>query len=1234
MAWTESQRKAIEIRDKNLLVAAAAGSGKTAVLVERIIRQVLDGEWDVDRLLVVTFTHAAAEEMRIRIEAALREKLEQEEDEGQQERLERQLILLSGAAISTLHSFCQDLIRQNFSALDLDPEFRIGGEQELRLMQQDVLEELFEAEYERGEKGFLEFADVLGGDERGDEKLHELVLRLYHYSMSQPFPGDWLRSLPAALRLSEGAGLRDTPWYESIRRELRMGLEGALEEARRALDALGMLGAEAYEKTAAADTALLESLLEALESEDWEGLRRAFSSATFERLGRMSKEDADRKEAADLALKGPREHYKKVVADFQKKYFQETEGELAEDMAMAAGDMEVLCSLTEKFGAAFSAAKHQKSVVDFNDLEHYALELLCERKEGELCPSDIAEALQQRFRAVMVDEYQDTNGVQEAILSMVASGERPSLFCVGDVKQSIYRFRLAAPELFLRKYREYPKMGEDYARIDLARNFRSRAGVLSAINFIFAQVMSGDAMELEYDDAAALHPGMEYPPCPGRSLGEAAELDILFDEGKDEKEGEPEGEAEGDETESPKGLEREARWIALRLKQLMGEGRPVFDKERKEYRPLRWRDMVILLRSVKGKADKMLDVLRQHGIPAYAAVDTGYFEEQEIRVMLALLSVVQNARQDIPLAAVLASPIVGMEYEELAKIRLAAEEEDLYGALLAAASPEAGTEARVQEKAALFLERLSRWRRLSRELSVPELIRQLYRDTGYYDYAGGLPGGLLRQANLRMLIDRAAEYEATDFRGLFRFLGFVKRMQDTSTDLSVARTLGEKEDVVRIMSVHKSKGLEFPVVVLADLGKKFNLQDARAELLMHRELGLGPYRVDREGSFRYPTFARRAIAAKILQENKAEELRVLYVAMTRAREQLILVGTVSNEKQWKERLLRWASGEATVRLPAHVSFGADSFLDWVVMAVARHPEGKALRERAGLEGEPKPFLDYRDDSRWKVTLAGASDVELREGEPVEEDGILAAVERGEPLPDSPKRDAVRRILDWKYDMRGLGRVSSKLSVTEIKRRFAERDREMEYLREPSREWKRPEFLQERHGITGVEYGTLMHSILQHMDPEKSTSFAGVKKQLEALAEEEILLPEQVERIRIKNVQAFFVSPLGRRLGKAKKAWREISFSRMLPANRFYREAEPGEELFVQGIIDLLFEEEGGGLILVDYKTDQDTAPERVREAYRIQMELYGQAVAEILKRPVEEQYLYMLHDGSIVKMEE
>ena len=1249
MAWTAAQERAIEARGKNLLVAAAAGSGKTAVLVQRIIGLVLSGTCDVDELLVVTFTHAAAEEMRSRLESALAKAVEAEQDTAQMARLERQMVLLSGASIQTIDSFCQSILRRSFTELDLDPKFRVANEQELRLIRRDVLEDLFERKYEEGKEEFLEFTDAYGGSERGDEPLYRLVLGLYDFSQSQPFPAEWLEQLPEEFAVPEGKGLRDTPWYEAVLQELRLVLEKAHAENESALDLAEELGADFYLDNLREDSGAIRSLRQALESGSWQMIYEAFQTNSFGRLKTAPKGSED---SVKEPVKAVRDSYKKAVQSLKEKYFSVTEEELLEDLRRTAPMLAELTETVMEFRKDYAAAKHERSIVDFSDLEHFALEILSSGGKrdgsGNLIPSAAAEDLREKYKAIMVDEYQDTNGVQEAILNLIARPERGNLFAVGDVKQSIYRFRLADLGLFLKKYREYPHLGSQYERIDLSMNFRSRSGVLSAINFLFVQLMARGTMELSYDKDAMLYPGPEYPACPGEApetLDGPVELALIVDDEAETSDGgdggEPaEGKEAAEEEEDLRGAALEAQWIANRLREIQSRGTMVFDSAQKKYRPFQWRDAVILLRSVRSTANEMLEVLRQNDIPAYASVDGGYFETQEIRVMLALLTVLDNARQDIPLAAVLLSPIGGMTEEDLANIRLAAPEEDIYTALLRSADPGNRLADGVAERASAFLRRLSDWRNLSRELSVPELIWQLYRDTGYYDYAGGLSGGLLKQANLRMLVDRAAAYEKTDFRGLFRFLRFVERMREMDSDLAAARTLGESENVVRIMSIHKSKGLEFPLVFVASLGKKFNLADAeRPPVLIHRELGLGPCRVDMEGPVEYPTFARQAIAQRIRQESKAEEMRVLYVALTRARERLILVGSAGKRETLPKKADRWCGYVSSTEcvLPDHAVMEARSFLDWVVMAAARHRDGKEIREQAETPRIWTEILGYRDTSDWDIQIVSGRDIRKAEKRKQSEDALMAAVRNRMPLPATGCRETVEGLLEWKYDARGLEEIPSKMSVTELKRRLSMREPGTVPMFPPEEElsFRQPDFGAEGAGrVSRAEYGTLMHTVMQQLDLRGDLSPEGIRHQLEEMEAREVILPEHIPLIRINDIAGFLRSPLGQRLCRAKEIYRELPFSRMLPAGYVSKAAEgTGEEIFIQGIIDVLFREADGKLVLLDYKTDRDTAPRRAAERHRKQIEVYAGAVREILGEPVAECYLCMLRDGTVIEVD-
>ena len=1234
--WTAAQKAAIEERGRNILVAAAAGSGKTAVLVERIIRLVTGkeedsakGECDVDQLLVMTFTDAAAREMQSRVEAALEQALAQAKKGERRAWIERQLLLLSGASISTMHRFCLNVLRRHFEEIDLDPEFRIGSEQELALMRRDVMEELFEHEYEEGRAEFLHLVDDYGSDQ-GDETLYALVGELYQFSLAQPFPDQWLRKQLEPFALAPEARLSDTPWYRVILREIELTLRAAEEEIAQLEERAEKAGADAYLETFAEDSAQVRSVLRLLAQDDWTALTEAFATLSFGRLKAVR--DVD--EQAKKGIQDTRKAIKTRLDKIKEKYFHSSEEEMLADLRVAAPDVRELVHLTLAFHAAFQQAKQEKRLVDFSDLEHFTLEILVDhektQEEGTLVPSQTALALQEKYHEVMVDEYQDTNGVQEALVSLVTRDDPPNLFVVGDVKQSIYRFRLADPSLFKEKYETYPKQPETSVRIDLSQNFRSRPEVLSAINTIFSQVMVPETMELSYDESAALHEGAVYPPCQGQTLSGPQELAILYSEqgekgGKDDEE-EPE--------EERTSIEREAQYIAQRIQKFFVEGTMVYDGKIGDYRPLAYRDIVILLRGIRGRAEPMLKVLQENGIPAYASSDAGYFEAQEIRLMLSLLAILDNAQQDIPLAAVLLSPIGGFSLTEMATVRLAAPEADIFGALLTAADPEKKIAPAVQQKAEQFLARLSHWRDLAREQSVPELIWQLYRETGYYDYVGGLPGGLLKQANLRMLVTRAEEYEQTNFRGLFRFLRFIDRMKAMDSDLAAARTLGESEDVVRVMTIHGSKGLEFPVVFVANLAGAFNLQDTRAELLIHRELGLGPYAVDRVQAVRYATVARHAVAAKMRQEQKAEELRLLYVALTRARERLILVGSVKNEQTLGKLVQRLGHivGRSELALPDFVPLQASSYLEWLLMALLSDEAGAELRSRYGLAAESTHQKEEKASSAWQVHLVSREVLSAPRAREQREDEILAAVAARQPLPPSAQRKAVEAMLEWSYDERGLSSVPAKVSVSELKRRFElaeEASTGGTPLLQPEEHlpWRRPRFLQKKgRSITGAEYGSLMHSVMQYTDLYGDLTPQGIERQLQEMVLRELIPEEQLRAVRPEAIARFFQSELGRRLRMAKRVWRELPFTRLLPAEKFYAGAQD-EQILMQGVIDLLFEENDGRWILVDYKTDKDTTLDRLKKRYGLQMELYREAVHGILQKEVAESYLYLLHDG-------
>ena len=1264
MKWSEKQWEAITSDNKNLLVAAAAGSGKTAVLVERIIKHLMGEDnvelWDIDRLLVVTFTRAAAAEMRGRIEKRIQKAISStaerlagynessvtgdmvKKDQQLLQRLEKQLIMLSNAQISTLHSFCQTLIRQNFAAIDIDPGFRMGNPQEMELIQQDAIESVFEDFYEQGDEDFISFTNAYGND-MGDGALYEYVLKLYKFVQSNPFPEEWLDRAKRDYDIEDTSALEASKWKKVLADKLEEDIKKVAADAKYLSELAGDISenddklAPYYVEVAASDMANCSQVLGGL-NKGWDEMISALNSLSFKSFA--GKRNSDKK---ILALHNS---IKKTLTDIQKEGMESLQAML-DDIRASAPYVRTLIKLVRAFTAEYQLRKSEKNILDFNDLEHMALNILMtpESTSENLIPSEIALELREHFQEVMVDEYQDTNGVQEAIISLVTDVEKGRLFLVGDVKQSIYRFRLTSPAFFREKYESYPeleKQGKPFKCIALSQNFRSRKEILHSTNFVFSLLMTKGSSGIDYDEAAALNPGLEYLADDSvKTLEGPLELDII--DGSIEKAG-------GVFSDAPEDMaykfQLEAIHIAKKLRKLKDSGTKVYDSGSGSYRPIEWRDMAVLLRTRAGNED-LLDALRAEDIPAYASGDSGYFEANEIRVMTAVLSVVDNACQDIPLAAVLYSPIGGFTASELSKIRLLSPEGELVECLrLARGDMEIAPV--IRNKAIRITDLIDSWHRLSHRAGVPELIWQIYRDTGYYEYVGGMPGGLLRQANLRMLADRAEAYEKTDYRGLFRFLRFIEKMKNNDTDLAVARTLSDSENVVRIMTIHQSKGLEFPVVVLADAGHGFNDMDVtRDTFLFHSELGIGIRFVDRQKALKYPIMSYKAISRQTTVENRGEELRVLYVAMTRAREKLIIT---TNQKDIEKKADNWCRNiglaDKDGKLPAYPVIDSKSYMDWIGIAAVHHPDGAELRNLAeNLEMETFPVPPYGDKCNMAISIIPSSELKQENAEEHAQGLQRISLLKNEAnvLPESPDKEKVERILEWPIENREKSKaeslIPSKLSVTEIKRRFAQEEEEENPgtgIVASKMILRRPSFLQTGRVMTGTEYGTVMHSVMQHADFNGDLSVTGVRAQLDEMVEKEILLPEHRRLVRASIVSGFFASELGIRVLRASseggRVWRELPFSRMVPAKLIYPELpEDSGGIFSQGIIDLLFEE-NDGLVLVDYKTDSDTNPEAAAERYRIQIKLYSRAVEAIMGKKIKERYLYMLHDGTTISM--
>ncbi|WP_339174584.1 helicase-exonuclease AddAB subunit AddA [Paenibacillus sp. FSL H7-0943] len=1334
--WSDDQWRAIAESGDDILVAAAAGSGKTAVLVERIIRKISKEEngFSVDRLLVATFTKAAAAEMRQRIREALDRELE---ENGENDHLRRQLSLLGKASITTLHSFCLEVIRRYYQKIPIDPGFRILNEHEAEMMRQELLEELLEEKYgEVGADGedsiFVQLADWFSG-ERSDDAVHALIQRLHDYARSHPWPAQWLRDTAADFSLPDTESLGGTPWVLSILEEAKLTLAGAASQLIQGREiALQPGGPAPYAENLTADLEMVNALQDAVNERPWAELYDIFMEVYFGKLKACKKDSTD--PGLQEMVKELRDSVKKSILDLQKALFGRPPEVFLKELNEAAPLMAELAETVIAFGERYRIEKAGRGLVDFSDLEHYCLQILRhpDSTPGHSLPSDAAMEYRAQFDEVLLDEYQDTNSVQEEIVRLISRETPGNRFMVGDMKQSIYRFRLAEPGLFLDKYRsfgshpiddpsEITNESSSGSVIDLARNFRSRMEVVNAVNMIFRQIMNETVAEINYDERAELVYGANFPGAAekGPDTFFAPEL-LLIDRGstagKSEETSE-DGEAPLQESEAIESetAQLEARAIARRISQMTGMtgGSPllIYDKGLKIMRPVIYGDIVILLRSARIWTPLIIEELRMEGIPAYGDLNKGYFEATEVEIALSLLKIVDNPQQDIPLAGVLRSPVVGLTEEELATVRMcsqgpyfqavqmavemqdakeAEEEYDLFSAhVIESAStvennvlpdkdlPQISPE--LKRKLRHFLEQLESWRNAARQGSLSELIWRIYGESGYLEWVGGLPGGSQRQNNLKALYDRAVQFENdTAARGLFRFLVFISRLRENGGDLGVAGGGGEEGNGVRIMTIHKSKGLEFPVVFVAGMAKQFNRQDLHSPFLMHKELGFGPRFVERETRVSYPTLPYLAINRRTRLELLAEEMRVLYVALTRPRDKMILVGTV---RDLPRKIASWSSvqNRDELLLADHLLARGRSYLDWVGPALIRHPAAAVLRKLGGSEGTVSTVL-HNDVSNWSISVQNASELnsgaflptDQTEDKVEKRQAVLEALHKGEAVNiyETETSDEIARRLEWNYPYAAASGIPAKTSVTELKALLSlqeqpsfdlleegnsttsiETDKRPSVAGADSLHLRRPKFMEKR-SLTPAERGTAYHTVMQHIPLEGPVDPMVVEETLARLQRVAILTAEQVEAVAPGQIEAFYTNELGRRLIASSWKLREMPFSYMVPAGEAYRgldymneavsELSPennkegfSEAVLIQGVIDCLFREEDR-IILLDYKTDSvlehQGGLEALKEKYRFQLELYSKALHDILGEPISEIWLYFFDGDHAVKL--
>lgn len=1236
--WTREQEQIIGLKDRNILVAAAAGSGKTAVLVERIMAMITDRKRpvDIDRLLVVTFTNAAAAQMRERIGKRLSEQLLLFPGDNN---LKRQEDLLPHAKIMTIDSFCLHVVRNYFSFLELDPDFRIGDEGELTLLREETMGELLEEAYREASPEFLLFVESYG-EGKSDGSIAEYILKLYDFAAAYPEPERQLDCWREGLAMVSEEEIMETAWMKALMEELHLAAGELMKQYESALSLCREDAAlEPYAAMFQSDMQLIERLLEA-ESYREAGKYLEGAKNSFVRKPRISKKallDEERKEF----LSSLRDTMKKEVSAMAEAFYLGPISQVCSDVQKVKEPLGELIRLALAFGQAFGEAKREKNIVDFNDVAHFALRILTKPSgDGGFLPSETAVELSQSFHEIMIDEYQDSNWIQEAILNSVSKEREghPNVFMVGDVKQSIYKFRQARPELFMEKYASYTKEDGAYQKIDLHRNFRSREAVLQTANFLFGQLMDRKLGGISYDEDAALIPGRQFPKgnmseTQSENGSPQTEL-LLLDPGK------------ASETEEEfreyQAKELEARAVAERIKGLVSpeSGFQVLDKETGEYRTARYGDIVILLRTISGWAEVFTDVLMEAGIPAVAQTRTGYFTAREIRCMLNLLRVIDNPMQDVPLAAVMTSPMGNFSSEELAVLTAEAGQEalprqirGLYGALQTYArqgnEEMAGSaEEALAQKSGRFLSMLSDFREKAVYLRLHELLRYILEKTGYGFVLAAMPGGSIRKKNMEMLIKRAVDYENTSYQGVFQFVRYIEKLQKYSVDFGDAALSGGEENVVRITSIHKSKGLEYPIVILSGAGKPFNRQDMNRKILFHPELGLAADFVDVERRVKAATLPKKVFQRRLRMEMLGEELRVLYVALTRAEEKLIITGA---DRSLETKLTKWNSLRLSEEeaLPYGAVFSAGSYLDWILMALVRNRAyGEILSDR----GITPPVFHPLYAREVPVHVGLATVEELIKGEVFRQ--AAGKYLRGElPQAGEAGNEALmgrlKASLSYRYSHEAAVTAPRKFSVSELKKEGMDEAEEQLFSEEAK--VRGPRFLESEEPLSGAVRGTAYHRLLELLPFQTEPTAQAVRLAVKEL-EREGLLPKDTERtLNLGRIWRFLASPLGRRMAGAGDLKKEQQFVMGLPAKKIraeYGEGSLAEEMMlVQGVIDAWFEEEGA-LVLVDYKTDRldqsdkETARKNLVERYRTQLDFYQAALEMSTGKQVRERYIY------------
>ena len=1245
------------------------GSGKTAVLVERIINKVINDKIDIDKILIVTFTSAAASEMRERILEAIYKKIEEEPTNTD---LQRQIILLNKCNISTIHSFCLDIIRNNFYEIDASANFRVADTAEIELLKQEVVDDLFEEKYLEENKAFEKLLNTYA-NYRGDENLRQLVLNIYKFIQSSPFPGKWLEEQVEKFNLKDKLNndFSETVWgqilLENFKEEL---IDSILKLKQVEKNLMKFEELNKYQIVIGSDIEGLERI--EANSNSWEN---AYNSAL---TLSWAKWPSDRKitlEAKDEA-KEIRDSVKKKVASTVEKYLIYNSKQANSDIYEMYEILDALKQLVLEFTEKFSVRKKEKNIVDFNDIEHFALNILLKVDEdGRIYETDVAKKYKEKFDEIAIDEYQDSNMVQEYILKSVSKGN--NIFMVGDVKQSIYKFRQARPELFLEKYSTYKLKGENISngmKIQLFKNFRSRENVLDLTNLIFENIMSYKLGDICYDENEFLNYGANYPEFEGKDDNEVdniqeksneaknyagiAELNIIdlkpeeIDIYKDEIE-ENLNQEDDEVQENQERIEDvvlEAKYVAKKIKEIIDSNYMVYDRKQ-GYRKVTYKDIVVLLRSTKVSAPIFEKEISNLNMPVFSDVSSEYLESMEIQTMMSLLKVIDNPMQDIPLVTVLRSSIGGFTDNELVEIRgndknisFYESVKNKYEDLKKYSSVDGDKETREEDfedkendennekngnnekqkidlknKLENFLKNLKKWQNEEKYMSLDELIWQIYSDTNFYNFVTLLPNGGLRQANLKILFERAKQYESASFKGLFNFINFIDKLHSNSGDLSSAKLIGENENVIRIMSIHKSKGLEFPVVFLSCMGKQFNLQDLNDNIILHQDLGFGPKYINPDKKIEYTTLAKEAIKLKAKVETLSEEMRVLYVALTRAKEKLIITGVSKDlEKSFREKeslIQMYKTNKKEINPVLLKKY--KSYLDWIELVYFNNIE--------------------KIDKFMKLNIIKKSDLlkDLNNTEEVSdgEENIVTKLNKMAKNVQSTGVGELSKTLKWKYIYLDSSVIPTKTSVTKLKEAENEQNEpiiSIEELEGQTDESQfavaRPQFLNEVTEITGAQKGTLMHLCFQKLDEHKQYTKQMLQELVNDMVRRKLITELEGKAVNIYKLYSFTQSELFKQLQNAKKVYKEQPFYISLTADEVYGNGI-NDNILVQGIIDLYFINQSGEVVLVDYKTDyvEKGKENELIQKYSKQLEIYKKALEQALGKCVDKCYIYSVY---------